>query len=122
MGRGSGAGAKTWPKMKMKRGDGVIDRLIPPHAPVTRLIGVAKTEAGRGEAGGRGEASATRQRPASQVGALPGVCACRRPLPFKASLRSFILKEELEMNPARVFFLFFLIECIIFSLSSRLIL
>lgn len=71
MGRGSGAAAKTWPKMKMKRGDGVIDRLIPPHAPVTRLIGVAKTEAGMG-----GGASATRQRPASQVGGLCRVCVC----------------------------------------------
>lgn len=117
MGRGSGAAATTWPKMKMKRGDGVIDRLIPPHAPVTRLIGVAKTEAGMGVGG----VSHTAASGLSGRGSAGCVCACRRPLPFKASLRSFILKEELEMNPARVFF-FFLIECIIFSLSSRLIL
>lgn len=74
--------------MKMKRGDGVIDCLIPPHAPVTLLIGVAKIET-------RGwrvaEVSVTRQGPASQVGAPPGVW--RRRLPFKASLRSLILWE-----------------------------
>lgn len=101
MGGGSGGAAKTWPKMKTKRGDGVIDRLIAPHAPVTRLIGVAKTEAGRGK--GERRQSHGSVRPL-RSGLCQGVWRRRRPLPFKASLRSFILKEELEMSPARGFF------------------
>lgn len=37
---------KTWPKMKMKCGEEVIDCLIPPHVLVTRLIEAVKTGGG----------------------------------------------------------------------------
>lgn len=84
-------------KMKMKRGDGVIDGLVPPRAPVTGLIGAAKT--------GGGEASVTRRGPASQGQGAPHA-ECVAP---SSSLGSFVLKEELEMSPVRVFFFFFLI-------------
>lgn len=119
MGRGSGAAAKTWPKMKMKRGDGVIDRLIPPHAPVTRLIGVAKTEAGMG--GGRRQPHGS-VRPLRSGGSAG--CVCVSP---PSSLQSFPPKLHPQGGAGNescegFLFFFFLIECIIFSLSSRLIL
>lgn len=81
VGGGSGGAAKTWPKMKTKRGHGVIDRLIPPHAPVTRLIGVAKTEAGRGK--GERRQSHGSVRPLRS--GLCRVCAAAPP----SSLQSF---------------------------------
>lgn len=52
---------------KMKCGEEVIDCLIPPHTPVTRLIGAVTTGLGGG-----GEVLVTRQGSAPQVGA-PGV-------------------------------------------------